>query len=255
MTTKLERAARSVADLNEGMIVARVEIAAPPERVFRAITTEELTKWWGSDDTYHTTKFVMDLRPGGTWRTDGVGKHGPFSVGGEVVEVDPPRRLVHTWEPPWDTAPSLVAYTLDAIPGGTRVTVRHSGFAGRPGACDSHANGWRRVLGWLAGYVAPAPERRAYFVRLIPPRPTFDQDMTADERAMMTEHAAYWRGRLAEGDVVAFGPVLDPTGSWGLGVLEVGDEAELRAFQDGDPAIRSGRGFRYEALPFARLVH
>ena len=255
MTMKRESAARSVADVNEGVILARVEIAAPPERVFRALTTEELTKWWGADELYRTTAFVMDLRPGGRWRTDGVGKNGPFHVEGEVVEVDPPRRLVHTWKPAWDTAATLVSYTLDAIPGGTRVTLRHSGFGGRADACEGHAHGWERVLGWLAGHVAPAPEHRAYFVRLIPPRPTFAQDMTADERAMMTAHAAYWRGKLAEGTVIAFGPVLDPAGAWGLGVLEVRDEAELRAFQDGDPAIQSGRGLRYEALPFARLVH
>jgi uncharacterized protein YndB with AHSA1/START domain len=256
MTRKLDTAARSVADVNDGVILARVEIAAPPERVFRALTTEELTKWWGAEGVYRTTKFAMDLRPGGKWRTDGVGADGhAFHVEGEIVEVDPPRRLVHTWKPTRDEAPTLVAYTLDPIEGGTRVTVQHSGFAGRAASCDNHAEGWRAVLGWLGGHVAPAPERRTYFVRLIPPRPTFAQDMNADERAMMMEHVAYWRGKLADGAAIAFGPVLDPAGGWGLGLVRVRDEAELRAFQDGDPAIRSGRGFRYETLPLARLVH
>jgi uncharacterized protein YndB with AHSA1/START domain len=37
------------------MLLATVEIAAPAERVFRALASEELVKWWGSADTYRTT--------------------------------------------------------------------------------------------------------------------------------------------------------------------------------------------------------
>jgi uncharacterized protein len=40
--------------------------------------------------------------------------------------------------------------------------------------------------------------------------------------------------------MVVFGPVLDATGSWGLGVLEAEDDDELRAFAEGDPAVTSG---------------
>ena len=40
--------------------------------------------------------------------------------------------------------------------------------------------------------------------------------------------------------MVVFGPVLDDTGSWGLGVVEAEDEDELRAFAAADPAVTSG---------------
>jgi uncharacterized protein YciI len=40
--------------------------------------------------------------------------------------------------------------------------------------------------------------------------------------------------------MVVFGPVLDGTGSWGLGVLETEDEDALRAFAADDPAVTSG---------------
>ena len=40
--------------------------------------------------------------------------------------------------------------------------------------------------------------------------------------------------------MVIFGPVLDDTGSWGLGVIEAEDEDELRAFAARDPAVTSG---------------
>jgi len=255
MMAKL-KAARAVADLVEGVVMARVEIAAPPDRVFRALTTDEITKWWGADGVYRTTSFAIDPYPGGKWRTDGVGADGKsFHVEGEVVEIDPPRRLVQTWKPSWDGgALTTLAYSLEPIDGGTRVTVRHTGFIGRPQSCDGHGQGWERVLGWLERYLSPASAGRVFICRLLPPRPSFMQDMTSDERVVMQAHAHYWQGKLAEGVAIAFGPVADPSGGWGLGILEVRDEAELDAFQAADPAIQSGRGFRYESLPMLRLV-
>jgi uncharacterized protein YndB with AHSA1/START domain len=253
--TARAKGARSVADIAEGVILARVDIGAPPERVFRALTTEELTRWWGADGEYRTTKFSLDPRAGGQWRTDGIGADGTsFHVGGEVLEIEPPRRLVYTWKPSWDPrTPTTVTYMLEPIDVGTRVTVRHIGFAASPESCERHGNGWERVLTWLETHLRPG-DRRAFFCRLLPPRSTFMQDMTPDERAIMQAHSQYWQGKLAEGVATAFGPVADPSGGWGLGIVEVHDEAELKAFQSADPAIMSGRGFRYESLPMVRLA-
>jgi hypothetical protein len=96
--------------------------------------------------------------------------------------------------------------------------------------------------------------RKPFLLRLIAPRPTFAMDMTADERVLMGIHGEYWRGKLAEGVVVAFGPVLDPAGAWGLGLLRATGEAEIQAFIAGDPVIRANVGFRCEVLPMAALV-
>lgn len=255
MTSPLKRA-RSVADLGEGVVLARVEIAASPDRVFRALTTEELLKWWGADGAYRTTKFAIDPHPGGRWRTDGVGADGTsFHVEGQVLEIDPPRRLVQTWTPSWgEGTVTTVTYSLEAIDGGTRVTVRHTGFDDHPLLCERHGQGWERVLGWLAVYLSPAGPGRVFLCRLLPPRPTFMQDMTPDERAIMQAHGRYWQGKLVEDIAIAFGPVADPSGGWGLGIVEVRDEAELKALQEADPAIESGRGFRYESLPMVRIA-
>lgn len=70
------RSARSIADVAQGTILARINIAVPPERVFRALTTDELSKWWGSADMYRVTAFQIDLRTGGAWRSEGVGADG-----------------------------------------------------------------------------------------------------------------------------------------------------------------------------------
>jgi uncharacterized protein YndB with AHSA1/START domain len=39
-------AARAVADVIEGELLGNVEVPATPERVFRALASEEITQWW-----------------------------------------------------------------------------------------------------------------------------------------------------------------------------------------------------------------
>ena len=56
----------------------------------------------------------------------------------------------------------------------------------------------------------------------------------------MGRHGAHWQPFIDSGRMVVFGPVLDGTGSWGLGVIEADDEEELRAFAARDPAVTSG---------------
>jgi uncharacterized protein YciI len=70
----------------------------------------------------------------------------------------------------------------------------------------------------------------------------------------MGEHAAYLRERLARGEVVAFGPVDDPAGSWGLGLIALDDEAAARAIGESDPAVASGV-CTFQLVPMLALVH
>jgi uncharacterized protein len=79
-----------------------------------------------------------------------------------------------------------------------------------------------------------------FVLRLEGPRPTFAQDMTDEEREIMGRHAAHWQPYIESGRMVVFGPVLDETGSFGLGVVEGVDEEELRAFAASDPAVTTG---------------
>ena len=82
-----------------------------------------------------------------------------------------------------------------------------------------------------------------FVLRLHGPRPTFALDMNDEERTIMGRHAAHWQPLIESGQMVIFGPVLDDTGSWGLGVVEADDEEGLRAFAAGDPVVTSGIGF------------
>ena len=266
-TSFRKRAPRVVADVTRGEIVGVVEIAAPPERVFHALTDPaEVQTWWGSPELYRVTRWTADVRAGGAWKSEGVSVDGePFSVEGEFVEVDPPRLLVQTWRPAWDSFhTTTIRYHLDPIPGGTRLTLRHDGFADRTASCDDHAEGWERVLGWLGAHLSPpgqspqgaqqAPQVARFFCRLIPPRTTFPADMTAEEATHMAAHATYWRGVAADGPAVAFGPVGDPAGAWGLGVLEANDVAHAERLLAADPIILANLGFRYEKLPMFGLI-
>lgn len=50
------KAARAIADVAAGTILAQVDIAAPVERVYAALTRgDEIVKWWGSDELYLIT--------------------------------------------------------------------------------------------------------------------------------------------------------------------------------------------------------
>ncbi len=150
-------------------VLAEIFIAAPPERVFQAISDPaQLSQWWGERSLYRITDRASDLRVGGKWSSDGVGADGTkFRVEGEYLEVDPPRRLVQTWVASymgslqttvtWDLEPQTVHGLHPSGPRkagtGTLVKLRHQGFATAPQQGASHGEGWKRVFGWLQAYV------------------------------------------------------------------------------------------------------
>ena len=96
-------------------------------------------------------------------------------------------------------------------------------------------------------------EKKYFVLKLIPPRPTFSQDMNEEERAIMQQHVVYWKGLMNEGIAIAFGPVLDPAGVYGLGIVEVNDEEHIRALTKDDPAVSSGLN-KIEILPMLAVV-
>jgi uncharacterized protein YciI len=81
-----------------------------------------------------------------------------------------------------------------------------------------------------------------FVYKLIPPRPTFLTDMTEAEARVMADHAAYWTQLCEQGAAVAFGPVADPAGAWGLAVVEAADADEVDRIRRADPVVRTGTG-------------
>ena len=70
----------------------------------------------------------------------------------------------------------------------------------------------------------------------------------------MQEHIGYWSELAEKRTVIVFGPVADPKGSWGVGIVEVPHESAAQALVNGDPAMKSGAGFQTEILPMPRAI-
>ena len=142
--------ARAVADLVEGHILATVEVSASPERAYQALTTKEILTWWVRPGVFDTREWSGDVRAGGSWKASGVGNGRPYALEGEFLEVDPPRKFAHTWHAVGAPGePTKVTCLLERLDGGTRITLRHTGFASRD-ACLNTCIGWETSFEKLA---------------------------------------------------------------------------------------------------------
>lgn len=147
--------ARAVADTAQGHLLASVELAASPERVFRALASKEVTNWWVRADVFDTRDWAGDLCIGGRWRASGIARGQSYEIEGEFLDIDPPRKLVHTWHlVGTPNAPTTVTYDLERTNGGTRVTLRHAGFTSAQ-TCTNTAIGWETSFEQLAETLAP----------------------------------------------------------------------------------------------------
>jgi uncharacterized protein len=92
-----------------------------------------------------------------------------------------------------------------------------------------------------------------FLYKLVPPRPDFATTTDEREGAAMAEHAEYWRGHLEAGRTIVFGPVADPAGVWGLGVVNGESIDDVNALGEADPAVVAGVA-RFEVLPMLSAV-
>jgi uncharacterized protein YndB with AHSA1/START domain len=143
--------------------VYRVYIKATPQAIWDAITKPEWTEKYG-----YSGNAEYDLRPGGRFRivpTDGQREIGipDVMVDGEVIESEPPRRLVQTWR--MAMAPEMAAegftrltYEIDeTMDGVAKLTITHD-LTGAPllaevvagaGEDQGAGGGWSWVLSGL----------------------------------------------------------------------------------------------------------
>jgi uncharacterized protein YndB with AHSA1/START domain len=141
-----------------------IEIQAPPERVFKALTTAaELSEWF-------QVKIEGPIAQGGeVWMTsvhpDHAGQRWPV----RIIELTAPRRVVWQWHPgqvdparDYSREPqTTVTFTLEPSGRGTRVNVSETGFDAialerRAKVYEDNSQGWSEVLVWLQKYVEKA---------------------------------------------------------------------------------------------------
>ena len=118
--------------------VYRIFIRATPQAIWDAITKPEWTERWG-----YGLRDEYDLRPGGQYR--GYANAGMIAMGmsgvivdGEVIEADPPHKLVVTWRMAIDPSMASEGFTrltyeiVEGRDGVSRLSVYHD-VSGRPG--------------------------------------------------------------------------------------------------------------------------
>ena len=146
----------TVVTLDRDAVISEIEIAAPAERVFRALTDPgQLKSWFNGGDSCPVKFWQMDARPCGRYSystqmakvaVNGVSE---LQCHGEILEFDPPRLLVYTWFANWHLEPAkktVVRWELTPTAFGTRVKVAHSGLAQDPAARDDYSGGWSGVV-------------------------------------------------------------------------------------------------------------
>ena len=127
----------------KSIVVERVMMHAP-EKVWRALTLSPLMAEWLMQNDFEARvghKFQFRATPVPGWK--GI-------TNCEVLEVDPPRRLVYAWGDGTESDSGLktvVTWTLEPVPGGVRVRMEQSGF--RPqdeGGYKGMSGGWPRIV-------------------------------------------------------------------------------------------------------------
>lgn len=125
--------------------VYEVEIATTPERLWKAITDPSDTEqyWYGAQS-------ISDWKVGSRWVSQSA--EGEVFLDGEILEIDPPRRLVHTFhvvhEPTAAAeAPSRIEWQITPIGDRCRLTVIHTSRG--PASVEYTSGGWETILGGM----------------------------------------------------------------------------------------------------------
>jgi len=149
--------AKAIITPDRDAVISEVEIAAPPERVFQALTTREQALQWGANEAYQMTRWEFEPRVGGRWNftSHETASGKDYDHHGEVVEFDPPRGMAYTWFANFhkdQSHPTLVRWELTPTANGTRVKVTHSGLANMPDECKAYSEGWPGLLEALKSF-------------------------------------------------------------------------------------------------------
>jgi uncharacterized protein YndB with AHSA1/START domain len=127
--------------------VFEIYIATTPDKLWKAITDPEMTKQYFYDSAIESTLQpgtpLTRLRPDGSHMLDG-----------EVIEVDPPRRLVHTFiahesNQAEQDPPSRVTWEIEPMGGACKLTLTHEHFNGESVTAKGTLTGWNPVLSGL----------------------------------------------------------------------------------------------------------
>jgi uncharacterized protein YndB with AHSA1/START domain len=146
-------------------IVYTIYIAAPPEKVWQALTSAALSRQYFSG-----LAIEADLKIGGALTVRA--PDGSVHIGGEVIECDPPRRLTVTWNVNWPglvekLGPTLVTYEIEPAGDATRLTMLQShDRAISDDILSGGRSGWPAILSSLKSLLETG---QALTIKMAPP--------------------------------------------------------------------------------------
>jgi uncharacterized protein YndB with AHSA1/START domain len=122
-------------------------IASRPETVWKALLDGEFTRqYWDHEN-------VSDWKPGSSWEHRRVDEARTVDLLGEVLEAEPPRRLVITWGEPRHRGrrdrQSRVTFEIEPVADMVRLTVTHDDLEAASDMYRKITQGWPRVLSSL----------------------------------------------------------------------------------------------------------
>ena len=119
-------------------------IRTTPAKLWQALTEPQFIRqyWFG-------TTIECAWQKGAPWKM--FFPDGRPTDSGEILEIDPPRRLVHTFSATWDKevaadAPHTVAWSIEPMGAACRVSCEHWGFAGDTATYRSVSGGLSLIL-------------------------------------------------------------------------------------------------------------
>lgn len=127
-------------------------IRTTPEKVFEAITKPEVARrYWGHENVSE------DWQPGSSWRHIRTDEARTVDLVGEVIESDPPRRLVISWanESQQDDPDQYSRVTFDIEPQDdmVKLTVTHDELQPGSGMLNGISKGWPLVLSSMKSFL------------------------------------------------------------------------------------------------------
>jgi uncharacterized protein YndB with AHSA1/START domain len=123
-------------------------ISTTPEKLWKALTDPEMTKqYWGRH------RNASDWKVGSRWSHEDYDDPKLVDIVGKVLESDPPRRLVLTWEGAAeglrDEKPSRVTFLIEPYMDAVRLTVTHDDLEPDSKMLHGVTAGWPAVLSAL----------------------------------------------------------------------------------------------------------
>lgn len=122
-------------------------IRTSPERLWQALTDGTMTRQY-----YFGSSVESTWEPGSTYRYPNPA--GGLYLEGEVLECDPPHRLVTTFRPQWlaegeQLPPSQVSWEIEALGDSCKLTLTHSNLDPSHPETAGIREGWARIISGL----------------------------------------------------------------------------------------------------------